>query len=153
MEIPQIIGYTVAIAAGISYIIMLCLGGSMDVTLKGRRMIITKRTPVFNKKSEYDTTIDFVELSLSLVIVKYRNKLESIFILEHLQQVNKIITTYDLIGDTFSPGYRLTSRLTDDIKSELLSYLNENGKKILSEYITNFSKSLKPSLDKLRDGL
>ena len=50
MEGYKIVGYFVAIAGGISYIIILCLGGSMSFSISGRRMKITKRMPVKIKK-------------------------------------------------------------------------------------------------------
>lgn len=145
MKGPEIVGCIVAIGGAISYIIILCLGGSMSVSFSGRRMTITKRMPVKIRKTSEDLSINVISLALETIIFQHRNKIEEIFISKNLQKVNKIITTYNLIR---TPGFSLPTKLPDKIESELLSYLNENGQKILSDSIINFSKVLKLTLNK-----
>jgi hypothetical protein len=150
MEGYKIVGYFVAIAGAVSYIIILCLGGSMSISISGRRMKIATRVPVKIKKTSTDLSINDISLALGIIIFQHRNKIEEIFIHKNLQKVNKIINTYNVIR---TPGMSLPSKLPASIESELLSYLNENGQKLLSDAIMNLDKLSKSSPDKLKDGL
>ena len=157
MEGPEIVGCIVAIGGAISYIIILCLGGSMSVSFSGRRMTITKRMPVKIKENpnlvneilqycglNLTTTIN--SLALYQIIYLNRNANEVIFKSENLQRVNIIINDYNLFKN---PELSLQSNLPNNIKSELLSYLNEHGQKMYSDYILINSEILKSSPDKL----
>jgi hypothetical protein len=149
MEGYKIVGYIVAIAGAISYIIILCLGGNMSISVSGRRMKITQRMPVKTKKIFDDTSINIISLALETIIFQYRNNFEEIFISEKLQRVNKIIDSYNL---TRIPGLSLPSKLPENIESELLNYLNKNGQTVLSNAIVKFSKVLNSSANTLKEG-